>query len=255
MVCAAGVSLAQFDSWTYVEVDNSRAGHWYGIAVCDVTGDGKPDIIVTEEASLSGLYCFVQPADPKSGNWTRHTIARGADYLSMDVGDLDNDEDLDIVTGEALGALKIEIWVNDGSGSFTSRMAAQGGKQPHIGCQLYDLDCDGDLDMVGNSWKMSAFCFVWRNDWNPPVTASSPLRPTGRAQNIQPLVRGSAWRMELSPVQSSTITLLDLRGMVIQRQQVESGGTSVCDLRDRAPGSYLVRQAGVKRVERVISTH
>jgi len=142
------------------------------IEIGDIDGDGKLDVIVSEERWQSkqpdaNLYWFAQPADgPTSGQWESHIVVTEYSLNNLDVADMDNDGDIDIVTCEhkgPLGQFRLQIFENDGRGNFTEHIADRG-KESHLGTQLGDLDCDGDLDIVSIAWDYYKFLHVWRND-------------------------------------------------------------------------------------------
>lgn len=188
-------------SWQITTIGRTPTG-MDRIEAADITGDGRVDIVVTEEAERSNLYLFTQPAaGPHSAAWNRRTLGTGAMYLSLDVGDIDRDGDEDIITGEASGSCKIELWLNSGDGSsFTKQTINQAnGRQAHIGCRLLDIDVDGDADLVNNSFSDDAYFFVWKN--NAP--------PTGLAQRGG--ARGGAVAGALPRGASSCYTLAGQR--------------------------------------------
>jgi hypothetical protein len=166
-------------SWQ-IQVIGRTATGMDRIEAADITGDGHADIVVTEEAERSNLYLFTQPAaGPLSPAWNRRSLGIGAMYLSLDIGDIDRDGDRDIVTGEASGSQKIELWLNSGdASSFTKQTINQAmSRQPHIGCRLLDIDADGDEDLVNNSFSDDSYFFVWKNGGVPTVFA--PGRQAG----------------------------------------------------------------------------
>jgi hypothetical protein len=91
---------------------------------------------------------------------------------SLDVGDVDRDGDIDLVTCEHTmpyqgkktpGGIKLEIWENDDLGHFTSRIVDRE-KESHLGAQLVDQDADGDLDIVSIAWRDYQYLHLWRNN-------------------------------------------------------------------------------------------
>ncbi len=137
-------------------------------AAADFNGDGRVDIIVTEEnngTAADAVACWwEQPASgPTSGNWVRHTITTQYTMNSMDVGDVDKDGDIDIVLAEHRGTKRIAVWANNGQGSFTQHLVDTG-KESHLGARLVDLDGDGDLDLVSIAYDASTTLHLWRND-------------------------------------------------------------------------------------------
>jgi hypothetical protein len=135
----------------------------------DVNGDGRKDMVVTEERYPgkepdASMYWFEAPVDPTTPDWPRHTIVTQYSMNNLDVADLDRDGDADIVTCEHKGPKeKLQIWENDGKANFTVHVIDEG-KESHLGAILDDLDHDGDLDIVSIAWEDFQYLHVWRND-------------------------------------------------------------------------------------------
>lgn len=133
----------------------------------DLNGDGRVDIVVTEEnsgAAPDALACWwEQPAaGATEPNWRRHTIATQSTMNSLDVGDVDRDGDIDLVLAEHRGAKRIAVWENDGLGTFRERLVGRG-RESHLGGRLADLDGDGDLDLVSIAYDDFTMLHLWRN--------------------------------------------------------------------------------------------
>lgn len=135
----------------------------------DLNGDGRVDIVVTEERYPgkepdANLYWFEQPANPAATSWPRHRLITTWSLNNLDTADVDHDGDVDIVTCEHKGKdFKLYLFENDGRGRFTERVLDQG-KESHLGTQFSDLDGDGDLDLVSIAWDKHQFIHLWRND-------------------------------------------------------------------------------------------
>ena len=156
--------------------DVGTATHADRFALVDLNGDGRLDLVTTEErypghAPNGSCYWFEQPVDP-TASWPRHLVVTQLSMNNLDVGDADRDGDIDIVTCEhtmpyqgtpAPGGIKLEIWENDGRGRFTSHVVDRE-KESHLGSQLVDLDADGDPDIVSIAWRDYQYLHIWRND-------------------------------------------------------------------------------------------
>ena len=76
--------------------------------VADVNGDGKADIIVSEEMypglePEASVFVYTNPGNPASENWNRKSLVTTWSVNNLDAADLDNDGDIDIVTCEHKG--------------------------------------------------------------------------------------------------------------------------------------------------------
>lgn len=139
------------------------------IAVADINGDGKKDVVVTEERYPgpdpdASLYWYEQPSGPSQQRWNRHTVVTQYSLNNLDVADMDGDGHKDIITAEHKGPeLKLQIWKNDGAGNFTVKVVDRG-KESHLGSRVADLNGDGALDIVSIGWDRHQYLHVWRND-------------------------------------------------------------------------------------------
>jgi len=139
------------------------------VEVADLNGDGKSDIVISEERYPGkepdgNLFWYEQPDDPSNTKWNRHRVVTQYSMNNLDIGDLDKDGDIDLVTNEHKGpVLETQVWVNDGTGEF-KKVIVDTGKESHLGTQLADMDNDGDLEIVGTGWDNYKFVHLWRND-------------------------------------------------------------------------------------------
>ena len=139
------------------------------MAIADLNGDGRTDILVTEESwqsleRVAQLFCFDQGRPQGAPSWQRRTILTAGSLNSLDIADLDRDGDLDIVTCEHKGRDKrLFALENDGKGLYTEHVIDHG-KESHLGTLLFDMDGDSDLDIVSIAWDDYRFLHLWRND-------------------------------------------------------------------------------------------
>jgi len=152
------------NTWVRRAIGNTNATAKM-IEVADVNGDGRLDVIVTEEARPASVYWFEAPADPANGTWIRHTVATGLEELdSMSGIDMNNDGKPDIIVGEIFGAQRVIIYENVNNGASWTVHVVDSGKESHNGARVVDLNNDGRLDIVSIAYNSYAFLHVWRND-------------------------------------------------------------------------------------------
>jgi hypothetical protein len=165
--------------WNRHEVGQTANYSADRLAVADLNGDGRADILVTEESwqtpdRVAQLFCFEQKGPRGDPSWERRTILTAGSLNSLDVADLDHDGDLDLVTCEHKGRDKrLFVLENDGTGRFTHHLIDHG-KESHLGTLLFDMDGDGDLDILSVAWDDYRFLHLWRND------ALKPTRGAGQ---------------------------------------------------------------------------
>ena len=135
------------------------------VEAADLDGDGLTDVVIAEERYPglepdASLFAYFQ----RDTGWVREKIVTQYSMNNLSLPDLDQDGDTDIVTSEHKGPeLSLQVWLNDGSGTFT-RQEIDRGKESHLGAQPYDMDGDGDLDLVSIGWDQHQFVHLWRND-------------------------------------------------------------------------------------------
>jgi hypothetical protein len=114
----------------------------------DIDGDGDLDFAMCTH--FGARVAWFENTDGKGNGMTLHAVAMGKSKLhSIFALDFDNDGDLDLYSGESSGTAW--IWENtDGKGSFTEHAVSNTarGHDARVG----DVDCDGDLDIVGKPW-------------------------------------------------------------------------------------------------------
>jgi len=150
-----GLYWYRYPSWTKHRI--ADGSFTTDMAVGDVDGDGHLDIVIPNDA---GLIWYRNPrgagGDPAAGPWPAHTIHEdGARMHDVELGDLDGDGRLDVVTRHQSGFGKrmgnqIHLWRQNSPNSWSHRAFSC----PHgEGLKLADIDGDGRLDVViGGRW-------------------------------------------------------------------------------------------------------
>ena len=159
----------QSGKWKLNKVGETQNYSADRVAVADVNGDGRAEILVTEESyktpeRVAQMFLFTQGGNINESLWSRSSILTTASMNSIGIADIDQDGDLDIVTCEHKGKdLRLFVLENDGRGKFTTHVIDQG-KESHLGTLLFDMDSDGDLDIISIAWDNYKFLHLWRND-------------------------------------------------------------------------------------------
>jgi hypothetical protein len=132
----------------------------YSINTYDVDLDGDNDILST------GIQEVTWWENDGNQTFTEHTISIGypeisdEGHASIFAADLDNDNDVDIITGTTSDVYTGEIccWENDGLENFTKNQLTTNYARVHD-LQPIDMDRDGDIDICANSVTQNT------NDW------------------------------------------------------------------------------------------
>ena len=130
----------------------------FGVDVADLDGDSDLDAFVSNGYGSSQTNQVW--LNDGNGNFTNsgQNLGNTSYGTDVDLGDLDNDGDIDAYVTNRFDP--DEIWINDGSANFTLSSQTLG---IHNALILGDLDGDGDLDAFVTS---NASNEVWLNNGN-----------------------------------------------------------------------------------------
>lgn len=163
------------DNWTKHIIDPGWP-HKAKVAVADINGDGRPDVVLAPAEQHGRLSWYEAPEDPINGKWIEHVIDDDVDYVhGLGVADMDLDGNVDVVISEMHRSgyqpdrpsrQRVCIYLNLGKGfKWERQIIATTGSH---NLRLADIDNDGDIDIIGANWGGPYHPVeLWRNYLNP----------------------------------------------------------------------------------------
>ena len=134
----------------------------YSVAVADVNGDGRPDIIVANSASDTRQRAHEpgrdeRPRQLRAADDVRHR----PQPVAVAVGDLTGDGMPDIVTANAYDST-VSVLMGNGNGTFQPQQTFAVGSRPYS-VALADLTGDGRLDIVTTNYGSNSVSVLLNN--------------------------------------------------------------------------------------------
>ncbi|HET9501934.1 MAG TPA: FG-GAP-like repeat-containing protein [Hymenobacter sp.] len=151
---------------------NSAAPGGYGQnTLADIDGDGDLDAIMTgSPVNAGGVSTVVLGLNDGAGNFTTSSFATTTSSGYLTVGDVDADNDQDIIVVGQFGSPS-ELWLNNGTGSF-SKLLNLNFTNWLESILFSDIDNDGDLDLVSFDNGSATYSIRLNGIVPPPAIAS-----------------------------------------------------------------------------------
>ena len=149
------------------------SGGYYAesVAVEDVNGDGKPDLVVTDQCSDSGCvnHGFVGVLLGK-GDGTFQPVVKydsgGYDAFSVAVEDVNGDGKPDLVVANVCAASNcstggaVSVLLGNGDGTFQAAKSYGSGGQDAYSLAVEDLNGDGKPDLITANYCADSNCVI-----------------------------------------------------------------------------------------------
>jgi len=153
-------------SWNKHVIDKTF-DYAFGVHAVDVDKDGDCDILGA--AQEGDFIAWWQNDGGYPINWTKIIIDDNFDgATSIFAIDIDGDLDVDVV-GSASEAKEISLWINEGDTPISwSKSIIKSDFDFAHEVYCYDLDNDGDVDILGSSSDNHQICW-WQNEGGDPI--------------------------------------------------------------------------------------
>jgi hypothetical protein len=219
----------------------------------DMNGDGNLDVVLTDQQDFRqwGITVLLNDGTARfaSGGQRRFLSASNDVAYVLELGDVDADGDLDVLTYgfnfTANATQGVRLFLNDGRAMLTS-MAGFSTTSVQWDLILGDLDSDGDLDLVTDDTRGRGGVSIRLNGRGVPL-AIRTTAPLGGLVTLHPNPAHQQFSVGLPAgllLQAGTLMLLNSLGQVVHEQGISAGpmgGQVLVHPRNLSPGLYFVQ--------------
>ncbi len=215
-----------------------------GAVAGDLTGDGWPDLYVTNDAKPNNLWI-----NQRDGTFRDEALFAGCSVnvdgqpqasMGVDVADFDDDGDLDLFMTHIRKETNT-LYINDGRGMFDDRSVASGlgprsKPSTSFGTRWFDYDNDGLLDLLTVSGTVTKILpLVRRGD-------PYPLHQTNQLFHNQ----GGRY-VEVTDRAGRVFTLSEVSRAAILGDLDNDGDSDVVVVNNNGPARLLINRVGQRR--------
>jgi len=182
----AGVAVNHTTAYKYSITDGNGSGLFANandiavaykvrdLAIADMNGDGKRDVVTANSSSANAGTVNVRLGNGQGGFSSSRDIAWSAIPTAIILGDINNDGKIDIATANS-GNNSVSIRLADGANGFASTPDVAVGQAP-LKIALQDVNRDNNLDLLTVSASTNAVSLRLGNGKGGFTAPTSPLR-------------------------------------------------------------------------------
>jgi hypothetical protein len=154
------------------------------VAITDINGDGRPDVIFTEERRDSEYAVraawLEAPTSPVTGRWRMHTIAVLRSLNSLSLNDIDGDgrpdvvlaEHTDLQPGKVAAGNLTTVLLNRGGSAWETEVVDVAPRSSHMGVQPIRVGDRPGLVSIG--WEQP-FVHLWLRRQQPVARGTGTI--------------------------------------------------------------------------------
>ncbi len=146
----------------------------FGVAIGDLNGDGKPEIVVGSDWPTDSIFVFQNLSTKGSLSFSSRVNLKGTRPQFVQIGDMDGDSISDIVAANVNND-SVSIWLSQSNATITANTFSTKFNIysfPPQGVALGDIDRDGKLDII--VINASSNVSVFRNTSSPGNLSFAP---------------------------------------------------------------------------------